>query len=138
MQTVLVHSRNPLHSLSDMGLKNTLAFHLLLTSLIVSALIHPIFLGIIIWQLIALGAPTSFDVDSILVATSIFNLVGGYTTYGLLALAVLKTSRYNNSIKLLFTLPFYWILISLAGWRAFVHLIVKPHEWEKTPHGLAK
>lgn len=138
MQTVLVHSRNPLHSLNDMGLKNTLAFHLLLTSLIVSALIHPIFLGIIIWQLIALGAPTSFDVDNILVATSIFNLVGGYTTYGLLALAVLKTSRYNNSIKLLFTLPFYWILISIAGWRAFVHLIVKPHEWEKTPHGLAK
>lgn len=138
MQTVLVHSRNPLHCLSDMGLKNMLAFHLLLTSIIISALIHPLFLGIIIWQLISLGTPAAGGVDVLLVATSVFNLVGGYTTYGLLAYAVLKTSRYNSFSRLLFTFPFYWLLISLAGWRAFVHLIVKPHEWEKTPHGLVK
>ena len=138
MQTVLVHSRNPFHFISDMGFKNTLAFHLLLTSIIISALIHPIFLCIIFWQLISLGASSPSGVDGFLVATSVFNLVGGYTTYGLLAYAVLKTSRYNDCAKLLFTLPFYWMLISIAGWRAFVHLIVKPHEWEKTPHGLAK
>ena len=138
MQTVLVHSRNPLHFFSDMGFKNTVAFHLLLTSIIISALIHPFFICIIFWQLISLGTPSDSGVDGLLVATSVFNLVGGYTTYGLLAYAVLQTSRYAECTKYLFTLPFYWILISIAGWRAFVHLIVKPHEWEKTPHGLAK
>ena len=138
MQTVLVHSRNPLHFFSDMGFKNTIAFHLLLTSIIISALIHPLFLCVIFWQLISLGTPSAAGVDGLLVATSAFNLVGGYTTYGLLAYAVLQSSRYSSCTKLLFTLPFYWILISIAGWRAFVHLIVKPHEWEKTPHGLAK
>lgn len=137
MQTVLVHNRNPIHLLSDIGLKNLLAFHLLLTSLIISALIHPIFFGVIIWQLVSLGTPT-YGADGLMVALSVFNLVGGYTTYGLLAYAVLQTSRYDSSVKLLFTLPFYWMLISIAGWRAFIHLIVKPHEWEKTPHGLAK
>lgn len=138
MQTVLVHSRNPFHFISDMGFKNTFAFHLLLTSIIISALIHPVFLCIIFWQLISLGTPSPSGVDGFLVATSVFNLVGGYTTYGLLAYAVLKTSQYSGCAKLLFTLPFYWMLISIAGWRALVHLIVKPHEWEKTPHGLAK
>ena len=138
MQTVLVHSRNPFHFMSDMGFKNTFAFHLLLTSIIISALIHPVFLCIILWQLLSLGTPSPSGVDGFLVATSVFNLVGGYTTYGLLAYAVLKTSRYKGCAKLLFTLPIYWVLISIAGWRAFIHLIVKPHEWEKTPHGLAK
>lgn len=138
MQTVLVHSRNPFHFFYDMGLKNTIAFHLLMTSIIISVLIHPFFLGIIIWHLVSLGAPATGSIDSLMVATSVFNLVGGYTSYGLLAYAVLQTSKYDSCTRMLFTLPFYWILISIAGWRAFVHLIVKPHEWEKTPHGLAK
>ena len=138
MQTVLVHSRNPLHFLNDIGLKNTIAFHLLMTSIIISALIHPFFIAIFIWQVFSLGYSASSGVDGVIIAASVFNLVGGYTTYALLAYAVLKNSPYNACSKLLFTLPIYWLLISFAGWRALLHLIVKPHEWEKTPHGLAK
>jgi len=138
MQTVLVHSRNPFHFFSDIGFKNTIAFHLLMTSIIISALIHPFFIAIFTWQAFSWGSAASSGVDGLLIATSVFNLVGGYTTYALLAYAVLKNSRYNACSKLLFTLPIYWLLISFAGWRALIHLIVKPHEWEKTPHGLAK
>jgi len=32
--------------------------------------------------------------------------------------------------------PLYWVLISLAAWKAVWQLIVKPHYWEKTVHGL--
>jgi glycosyltransferase XagB len=32
--------------------------------------------------------------------------------------------------------PLYWILISIAAWKAVWQLIVKPHYWEKTVHGL--
>ena len=138
MQTVLVHSRNPIHFLSDVGFKNALAFHLLMTSIIISALIHPIFLASSFWQVLNLSALATTNTDSLIIVTSIFNLVGGYTTYGLLAYAVLQNSRYAYCSKLLLSLPVYWLLISIAGWRALVHLIVKPHKWEKTPHGLAK
>ncbi len=137
MQTLMVHSRNPAHFLTDVGLKSALAFHLIMTSIILSALIHPFFLALSFWQILNLGALTSTGFDGLLIATSVFNLVGGYTTYGLLAYAVLQNSRYVHYSRLLFTLPAYWFLISIAGWRALVHLIVKPHEWEKTPHGLA-
>jgi len=32
--------------------------------------------------------------------------------------------------------PLYWVLIALAGWKGLWQLIVKPHYWEKTLHGL--
>ena len=34
----------------------------------------------------------------------------------------------------LFTLPFYWLLMSIAGYRAIFQLIARPHHWDKTPH----
>jgi len=138
MQTVLVHTRNPVHFFNDMGFKNTLAFHLLLTSIIISSLVHPFFIFALAVQLINLGTGEFTSVDSFIIATSVFNLVGGYMTYALLAYAVIQKSNYQSYSKFLFTLPIYWLLISLAGWRALVHIIVKPHEWEKTPHGLAQ
>ncbi len=138
MQTVLVHTRNPVHFFNDMGFKNTLAFHLLLTSIIISSLVHPFFIFALAVQLINLGTGEFTSVDSFIIATSVFNLVGGYMTYALLAYAFIQKSNYQSYSKFLFTLPIYWLLISLAGWRALVHIIVKPHEWEKTPHGLAQ
>lgn len=32
--------------------------------------------------------------------------------------------------------PFYWILHSIAAYKALWQLIVRPHYWEKTDHGL--
>ena len=35
-------------------------------------------------------------------------------------------------------LPFYWVLHSIAAWRALGQLITKPSHWEKTPHGITR
>ena len=32
--------------------------------------------------------------------------------------------------------PLYWILIAFAAWKGIWQMIVKPHYWEKTVHGL--
>jgi hypothetical protein len=32
--------------------------------------------------------------------------------------------------------PLYWVLHSIAAWRALEQLIRRPFMWEKTPHGL--
>ncbi|MGI9353291.1 MAG: glycosyltransferase family 2 protein [Rhizobiaceae bacterium] len=137
MQTILVHNRNPIEFSRNLGIKKTLAFHLFLTSLVISVLIHPIFLFLSIYQVVNLTFTNHSPFDTFLLGTSVFNLVGGYTTYALLAFAVLKTLKTTRSARYLVTLPVYWLIISIAGWRAVVHLIVKPHKWEKTPHGLA-
>ncbi|MEM7216113.1 MAG: glycosyltransferase family 2 protein, partial [Pseudomonadota bacterium] len=137
MQTILVHNRSPVAFFRDLGLRNGLAFHLFLTSIVISVIIHPIFLFLAIQQIANLPIITPNGIDTLILGTSIFNLVGGYTTYGLLAYAVLKTSGHQSYSGFILTIPFYWLLISVAGWRAIFHLIVKPHMWEKTPHGLS-
>jgi len=35
-------------------------------------------------------------------------------------------------------LPVYWLLLSLAAWRALFQLLRDPYRWEKTEHGLAR
>jgi hypothetical protein len=32
--------------------------------------------------------------------------------------------------------PAYWVLHSVAAWRALWQLVVRPAHWEKTPHGI--
>ena len=39
-------------------------------------------------------------------------------------------------LKTTIFIPLYWVLISIAGWIALYQLILKPHYWEKTIHGL--
>jgi hypothetical protein len=31
--------------------------------------------------------------------------------------------------------PFYWLIMSLAAWRALLELRTNPFSWNKTPHG---
>ena len=35
---------------------------------------------------------------------------------------------------MLVLLPVYWLLMSLASYRALIQLVLRPHKWEKTPH----
>ena len=32
--------------------------------------------------------------------------------------------------------PLYWVLISIGAWKGLWQLVVRPHYWEKTVHGL--
>jgi len=41
-----------------------------------------------------------------------------------------------NLVKLGYIVPFYWLLMSFAAWKALYQLLVKPYYWEKTTHGL--
>ena len=36
------------------------------------------------------------------------------------------------------TLPFYWLLLSVAAWLALWQFIVAPFKWNKTEHGLSR
>uniref|UniRef100_A0A7C4XSS3 Glycosyltransferase n=1 Tax=candidate division WWE3 bacterium TaxID=2053526 RepID=A0A7C4XSS3_UNCKA len=39
-------------------------------------------------------------------------------------------------IKYVFLVPFYWLMMGVSAVIAFYQLLVKPHYWEKTHHGL--
>lgn len=67
---------------------------------------------------------------------ALFNLVVGNLTYIVIHLiSSLKNKRPDLAVFTLL-LPFYWMLISLATYRAAWQFIFKPFYWEKTRHGL--
>ncbi len=44
--------------------------------------------------------------------------------------------KFYHLIPAALLMPFYWLLISLAGWKGFLQIFTKPFYWEKTTHGL--
>lgn len=55
----------------------------------------------------------------------------------ILTSAVSAWRRYNWRVGVFAVfLPIYWLLHSVAAWRAMIQMAVSPHRWEKTPHGL--
>jgi hypothetical protein len=44
--------------------------------------------------------------------------------------------EYDDILKYVFLVPFYWLMMSIAAWRAVFKIIQSPHYWSKTKHGL--
>jgi hypothetical protein len=43
--------------------------------------------------------------------------------------------RNYEDVKYALLVPVYWVLMSVAAWKAVVQLFYKPTYWEKTEHG---
>ena len=130
MQTWLVHSRHPVRLLRDLGLWSFAGFQLWSAAVLVSALVHPWLFAMTLWHVGTGGlhAPTSG-----LWWLALFNLGAGYAS----AMALGRTAVARRKLPLgasAWTLPLYWIAISIAAHRALVELVTAPFHWEKTEH----
>ena len=65
-------------------------------------------------------------------------LVAGYLISAALGLIGLARRRLLGCAWVLLLMPVYWLLLSLAAWRALFQLLRDPYRWEKTEHGLAR
>src|SRR3569623_1589654 len=63
-------------------------------------------------------------------------IVGNILLLGLNVLAVLRRNR-NDLAVLVVTAPLYWLLASIASYRALYQLIYNPSYWDKTQHGVS-
>ncbi|GAA3647666.1 glycosyltransferase [Microbacterium marinilacus] len=137
MQTALVHARRPFHLTRQVGFRSFWAFALLIggtpltflgvlpfTALLIGSFFVP-------WAAIAVSFPpvvlwlclANFLIGNALMVY--LNMMGPYKRglFWLVPWALLN--------------PIYWLLHSLASYKALWQLIVKPHYWEKTEHGLS-
>lgn len=136
IQTLLVHMRSPRQLLKDLGWRNFISFHLLITGIVISIMIHPVFIIIFPIQIYKFfTGVNSLSYESFIVGISTFTLIAGYLVYGFLAMAVTKNKPFTPNRLWILSIPIYWLLISLAGWRAVFQLFTAPHKWEKTEHG---
>ena len=62
----------------------------------------------------------------------------GYLISAALGLIGLARRRLLGCAWALLLMPLYWLLLSLAAWRALFQLVRDPYRWEKTEHGLAR
>ena len=138
MQTVLVHTRHPLGLMKNAGLRNIFGFIMLILGTPFIFLSAP---PLWLFYLVYLVTGTHlFDYlfPPITLYISLFNLLfgNGLMIY-LNMLAVFKRNYFN---LLLFALlnPIYWVLHSIAAYKALWQLFARPYFWEKTIHGISR
>lgn len=140
MQTYCVHMRQPIRLLRELGLPGFLAFQGHFAGIIIAALVHPFSYVVITHDSLTgifLASPETPFGQHIL-AIALFNLIAGYTASLALGFFVLQARGVRTLIPQLIFIPFYWLLISVAAYRAVYQLITAPHYWEKTEHGLTR
>lgn len=139
MQTWIVHMRHPVQLTRDLGLSGFVVFQLVVGGTVLAALVHSVFVAALIWQL---GIQGSFGSPGNVAETVIAGLHGTTLASGYLISAVLcliglaRRNLLHCAWSLLLT-PLYWVMLSIAAWRALFQLVYAPYHWEKTEHGLA-
>jgi cellulose synthase/poly-beta-1,6-N-acetylglucosamine synthase-like glycosyltransferase len=136
MQTYLVHMREPLRLLDELGLRSFIGLQVLMGGLLLSALVHPWFYALALLDAAygILAVAGNSLTGQILWWLGLFNLVTGYATgVALGCLAVWRRGRGSLAAHTLL-MPVYWLLISYAAYRALWQLVTAPFYWEKTEH----
>jgi hypothetical protein len=136
MQTLLVHNREAFACLGDLGWKAFLAFEIYVGSMIVSALLHTVFVLSLLFSLLVTGLRFP---DTVWGWCNAAILVVGYS--GAFAIVIAGLRRIGAERKVLLyqlALPLYWILHTIAAARAAYELFARPHYWAKTAHGRTK
>lgn len=138
MQTALVHSRQPIGLIRRIGLRRFTAFALLIAGTPFT------FLGVIpfaILLVLALVLPVNVipvEVPPLVIVVSAVNFLIGYA----LLIYMNMMGPYRRG---LFSLvpwallkPVFWLLHSVAAYKALWQLVTRPHYWEKTEHGISR
>jgi hypothetical protein len=138
MQTYLVHMRNPIDLVKNQG------WHSMVFQLVVGGKIAFIFINPFLWVMTIsyfVFRPLIGEAIESLYPVYIFYMAGFSLIFGnflfmyYYMIGVAKREQWSL-MKFVFLVPFYWLMVSWAGMIGLYQLIVKPHYWEKTIHGL--
>jgi cellulose synthase/poly-beta-1,6-N-acetylglucosamine synthase-like glycosyltransferase len=137
MQTTLVHARSPWSLVKVCGVRQTLGFLLLVAGTPLSFLfVLP--LWILFLVSLAIPAPIFAELyPGWWLWLGLFNLlVGNSLMIYVSMMGAFLRQRYGLVVWSLLN-PVYWLLHSLASYKALWQLITRPHYWEKTTHGIS-
>jgi len=134
MQTFLVYMRNPFKLLAVVGVKAWLSFQLFIGGtpqlFVLNFLMYLFALATIA---INFFTGTAVVPDGLLYLGVLNLLAGNFIAIYMNMLGAFQRKNYRLILLALLN-PFYWLLHSLAAYRALWQLLVKPHYWDKTVH----
>ena len=136
MQTWLVMMRSPRAMWAEMTPRAFFVANIMMLGMVASSLFHPIlimsFIGFAI-SFIFFGAGLP-DPYLPLFVLDTANIILGYGAFALLGYVTLRDHEKKQIGYKLLAIPLYWIVMSIAAWRAAIELVWRPHFWQKTPH----
>jgi cellulose synthase/poly-beta-1,6-N-acetylglucosamine synthase-like glycosyltransferase len=135
MQTWLVHMRHPVQLYKSIGPVGFFAFHFFIGAPAFTVLLNPILWAITLMVLVTQTQPFGWLFPEPFGTMAVFNLVVGNLFLIYFGIVAALKRRYFDLVLVGATLPFYWVLHSIAGYKALKQLISNPHYWEKTEHG---
>lgn len=138
MQTYLVHTRSAF-SFAKSKKKHFPLFNLIVGGKIAFILINP-FLWLATISYFTMYHFVGPAIEKLYPAPVFYmaafsTVIGNFLFMYYYMIGVMKRHEYGL-IKYVFLIPFYWLMISIAGFIALYQLIFKPFYWEKTVHGL--
>jgi glycosyltransferase XagB len=136
LQSTLVHLRHPVELVRTTGWTKTLGFALLIGGTPLSFLfVPPLYLLFAVTMIIGPRSVAPLFPGWVLWVSVACLIVGNAMMIYVSMMGVFKRRRYRLVLWALAN-PLYWLLHSLAAYKALWQLVVKPHYWEKTEHGL--
>jgi cellulose synthase/poly-beta-1,6-N-acetylglucosamine synthase-like glycosyltransferase len=141
MQTYLVHMRHPGRLLRGRRRLDLVMFQLVVGGKILSLFINPLMwvLTILYFALrpqLGTTIETLFPTPVLIMGVTC--LVFGNFLYLYYYMIACARRGHYELVKFALLVPIYWIAMSVAAYMAFYQLIVKPHYWSKTKHGLSQ
>jgi glycosyltransferase involved in cell wall biosynthesis/cellulose synthase/poly-beta-1,6-N-acetylglucosamine synthase-like glycosyltransferase/O-antigen/teichoic acid export membrane protein len=138
MQTFLIHMRHPGRFFRQHGW-HALIFQLVVGGKLAFMLINPLMWLLTISYFVLyqfIGSAIEQLYPNIVFYMALSSLVFGNFLFMYVYMIGVARRQQWHLMKYVFLKPFYWIFVSYAAAIALYQLIVKPHYWEKTKHGL--
>ncbi|MBJ7449633.1 MAG: glycosyltransferase [Parachlamydiales bacterium] len=136
MQTWLVNTRHPIKMWKEIGAKNFISFHLLIGGTVLIFLTNLIMIAFSVLSITNVGLVNYFYTEIFITIALLSVIIGNALAIYLNMVGIFKRQYYSYIFYTLLT-PFYWVLHSLAAYKALWQLFVKPFYWEKTRHGIS-
>jgi cellulose synthase/poly-beta-1,6-N-acetylglucosamine synthase-like glycosyltransferase len=139
LQTYLVHMRRPLRFWHRRQMREFASLQFIIGGTPATFFINPLMWGML--GIYILARPLVEHAYALLYPGPLLYLgvvcfiFGNYLCICLAMLACYRSHEYRL-MKWALALPGYWVIMSVAAVVALIQLIVKPHYWEKTVHGL--
>ncbi|WKL20163.1 glycosyltransferase [Agrobacterium tumefaciens] len=137
LQSWLVMTRAPFITARHMGWGAYTVFQLLIGGMLLSSLTHPLLFVSFAFMVMAIrenGADMLLSWQGALFLIDTLNIFGSYAIFVLMGRNRMIAYEKQQIGRRWMAIPLYWLMMSVAAWRAVVELKTRPFVWNKTPH----
>ncbi|MDD2704029.1 MAG: glycosyltransferase [Acidocella sp.] len=135
MQTWLVHMRRPVRLYRRLGFIGFIGFQMFVGFPPFTALINPLLWLTFLVSLIIGPQHVAALFPPFVLVVALFDLLISNAMYVYFNLVAASKRQWFNLVPWGLLAPAYWVLHSVAAYKALGQLITNPHYWEKTQHG---